>query len=170
MQETLEQEEVVEYVDCEERPYISDDVVIDETNFEQYFFDVRRFKPKKGQILARYSSMAELVRGEEKKYLIKLLSEPNKALAVTQFMRKVLLSTEKDSVRIPMQMAQDLVSGLDEKKVLRKSYKFQMELFFYTWPECVPSGDAHWECVSLRNLDKFLEQTIKEVENENEKS
>lgn len=154
--------------------YIGDDVEINETNFTDYFFDIKNHKPQRGQIMARYSSMAELIKGEEKKYLIKLLTEKDKAVSASQFMKKALLATEKESVRIPIQIANDLLSGMDEKKVLNKVYKFQMEAFFYTWPECVPSNDIHWECVSLRNLDKFLEQTVeqafKDTEDANEKS
>jgi hypothetical protein len=152
----------------EQRSYIGDDVEINENNFTDYFFDIKNHKPQRGQIMARYSSMAELIKGEEKKYLIKLLTEKDKAISASQFMKKALLATEKESVRIPMKIANDLLSGMDEKKVLNKVYRFQMEVFFYTWPECVPSNDIHWECVSLKNLDKFLEQAVEQAFKESE--
>lgn len=176
---TDEIEEKVEYIDHqkeitdeveekveEEMPYLSDDVVIDATNFKDYFFDVKNFKPKKGQIMAKYSAMAELVKGEEKKILIQLLAAPDKARAATAFMKKIMLATEADAMKVPIEIAKDLASGMDEKKVLNKVYKFQVEAFFYTWPECVPQGDPHWQCITIQDLtqdmiDEFLQESIK---------
>lgn len=174
---TDEIEEKVEYIDHqevtneaeEEMPYLSDDVVIDATNFKDYFFDVKNFKPKRGQIMAKYSAMAELIKGEEKKMLIKLLAAPDKARAASAFMKKIMLATEADSMRVPIEMATDLASGMDERKVLNKIYKFQVEAFFYTWPECVPQNDPHWQCITIKDLtqdviDDFLRDSIKNSE------
>ena len=48
----------------------TEELVIDETNFEEYFFDVRKHKPKRGQILAKYTAIATLERCNEKENLL----------------------------------------------------------------------------------------------------
>jgi hypothetical protein len=77
-----------------------DELVIDESNFDQYFFDLRRHTPKKGQIIACYTTMAELIEGDEKGHLIDLLFKKDKALPATQVMRKLFCADEKDSLRV----------------------------------------------------------------------
>lgn len=172
-QEVEEVDDVAEYVDhettqvAEETPYISDDILITHDNFHEYFFDVKTHKPRKGQILAKYSAMAELVKGEDKSILIKMLMQPDKALAAAKYLQKVLLSTENDSFRVSKEIANDLIIEMRKnkapwKKVLNKPYKYQVEAFFYTWPECVPQ-DPHWECITLKNLDAFLEGVVKQA-------
>ena len=101
---------------------MSNDILITEENFDQYFFDVRKHMPKKGQIMACYRSIAELVEGNEKKNLIDLLMNTDKAIAATQVMRKLFLASEDDAVKIPREITQDLLDiGYDE--VLKKPYK-----------------------------------------------
>ena len=56
------------------------EVIINENNFEEYFFDVRKHKPKHGQVMARYAAVAEFVDGMMKKNIIDLLKK-DKAIA-----------------------------------------------------------------------------------------
>ena len=42
------------------------ELIIDENNFEQYFFDVRRHKPQKGQIMVKYTAIAEFIDTNER--------------------------------------------------------------------------------------------------------
>ncbi|RDJ35290.1 MAG: hypothetical protein DWQ19_10775 [Crenarchaeota archaeon] len=129
----------------------NEEIVIDENNFNQYFFDVRTHKPKKGQIMACYSAMAELVCSNEKKQMMDLLRMHDKAYAATQVMRKLLFASELDAIKVPKQILEDLKSGMSDDEVLDKPYKYKMEMFFYTEPQYLPA-DPHWSSISLLNL------------------
>lgn len=131
---------------------------INETNFDQYFFDVRKHSPKKGQIMAGYTAVADLIDGPDKRFLVQMLHENNQAKAATRIMRKVFLAHEKDSVKIPLEIATDLAAGMTDKEVFAKPYKYTFEMYFYTSEEYVPKDDPHWFVVSILNLDKFLEE------------
>jgi len=127
------------------------DLVIEEQDFEKYFFDVRKHDPKPGQIMACYSAMAEFNRSNEKQQIIDLLKMPKKALAITQVMRKLLFASELDAIRLPLAMAEDLKNSMTEDEVLDKPYKYKLEMFFYTDPQYLPA-DEHWTSISLLNL------------------
>jgi len=127
-----------------------------EENFNKYFFDVRQQNgPKHGQIMVSYSAMADFVKGPEKKQMISLVCKPDKAIAASQVMRKLLHATEIDSVRVPRMIIEDLLSGMSIDKVLKKPYRYKIEVFFYTWPECVPN-DPHWTSISLMHMNDFF--------------
>lgn len=132
------------------------EIVIDQSNFEKYFFDIRRFKPEKGQVLARYTAIAEFVDGLMKKNIIDLLHK-NKAEAAVAVMRKLGCATEKDSIRIVREVCDDLVSGMSLEEVEKKSYKYTLESFYYTQKEYVPLDDPHWSLINVKNLDEFID-------------
>ena len=134
------------------------EIEITEDNFDQYFFDARMHKPERGQILARYSAVAHLVDGNEKRNLLDLLENTDKMVALVQVMRKLFLAIERDSYRVPIQMAEDLLSGMARNEVAKKEYKYTAEMFFYTKPEYVPKNDPHWQGVSVLNLDDFIDR------------
>ena len=119
----------------------------EEQEFWSKFFDVKKHKPQKGQIMVVYEAIASLVKGAEKQQLVNLLCQPDKAIPVSQMMKNVFNACEEDSVSVPLQMLQDLREGMSIDKVLKKPYKFKMQMFFYTWPECVPN-DPHWKSIS----------------------
>ena len=130
--------------------------IITEANFEEYFFDVRRFKPKKGQIMARYAAVAEFIDGAMKLNIIDLLKK-DKAIAATQVMRKCGCATERDSVRVCKEICADMLSGMTDQEIEQKIYKYKMEVFYYTEQSNVPLDDPHWSVISIRNLDQFLD-------------
>lgn len=130
--------------------------IITEENFEKYFFDVRRFKPQKGQIMARYAVTAEFIDGPMKQNMIDLLKK-DKALAATQVFRKCGCATERDSVRVCKEMCADMLAGLTDEQIEQKPYKYILESFYYTNQENVPLDDPHWSVISIRNLDQFLD-------------
>ena len=146
---------------------------INESNFDQYFKDVRKHKPERGEIIAQYSASAELIDGNEKRQIISLLiSTENKMEATAQVMRKLLCASELDAYRVPRMMAEDLLKGMDEDEVASKPYKFTFEMFFYAKPEHIPE-DPHWSKISVLNLKEFLdkkEETKDSIENQNESS
>lgn len=129
---------------------------ITEENFHQYFFDARRFNPKKGHVLAAYSAVAEFTDGPEKRQIIELMRTTDKAEPASQVMRKLLFAKERDAFRVPREICEDLLGGMSVEEVASKSYKFIMEAFYYTNPELIPTDDPHWSCISLLNLEEHL--------------
>lgn len=147
----------------QENSEISEELEINESNFNEYFKDVRQHAPEKGDIIAKYSSCAEFVDGNEKRQIISLLLDTeNKMEATAQVMRKLLFASEIDAYRVPRMMADDLLSGISEDECAKKPYKYTLEMFFYSKPECVPSNDPHWNIISVLNLQEFLDKTNEE--------
>ena len=132
------------------------ETIIDESNFEQFFFDVRKHKPQRGQIMARYTAMADFVDGMMKKHIIDLLHR-DKAEAAVAVMRKLGCATEPDSMRVVREVCDDLLSGMTPAEVELKAYKYQLESFYYTDIENVPKDDPHWSVINIRNMDDFLD-------------
>jgi len=107
--------------------------------------------------MARYAASAELVDGGLKRDLIDILCLHETPETVVKLMRKIGCATERDSWAVPLQMAKDLLSGEAPDTVAHKPYKFVCEAFFYTQKEYIPLDDPHWSCVTLANLDEFLD-------------
>lgn len=143
---------------------MTDELVIDETNFSEYFRDVRIHKrPERGEVMARYSATAEFVNGHMKRDIIDLLHNRNKVEAAIQVMRKLGSATEKDAIRICKEICRDLATGMSLKEVEDKTYRYQLELFYYTKKEHIPLDDPHWSVISLKNLDEFLDMAGQRV-------
>lgn len=134
------------------------EIVIDESNFDQYFRDCRNSKPEKGDIIAKYSAIAELVAGPMKRELIHMLKNCDLAVAATKVMKKVGLATEKDSVRVCREICEDLVDGLSEDEIENKIYTYEIEIFYYTKKEFFPVDDPHWSSIGILNLENYLSQ------------
>jgi hypothetical protein len=132
-----------------------EEMVIDEKNFDQYFFDIRTNKPKKGQIMARYCAMATFEKCNEKENIIDLISKTDKVLPAAQVMRKLLFASESDSIKVLKEMAKDYLETKDRDYVLNKPYKYKIEMFFYTELKYMPKNDPHWSTISILNLDQF---------------
>lgn len=129
---------------------MTQELEITEENFDQYFFDVRKHPiPQPGHQLVSYTAIAELREGPEKKQIIALLRNTEKAHAITQVTRKLLHASELDAIRLPLAIANDLSRGLSEKKVEKKPYKYTVEFFYYADPENVPKNDPHWNVIPL---------------------
>lgn len=136
-----------------------EELVIDQSNFNDYFFDVRMHKPSRGQVIACYSAVAELVDGRMKEDLIYLLTQvKGGGASAARVMRKLGGATEADSFRVPREMCEDMLDGMTPAEVTAKPYKYQAEFFFYTLPKYIPKDDAHWSTISIRNLDEFVSQ------------
>jgi len=140
----------------QETPDQPTELVIDDSNFHEYFFDVRLHQPKRGQVMAAYTSMAKLVKGKEKENLVDLLMQTTKVRGGVQVMRKLFHACEEDAIRVPKRIVEDLISGMSREEVLDKDYDFKAELYFYTKSEYVPVDDPHWTVVSIANLDDYL--------------
>lgn len=138
------------------------DLIINESNFNQYFFDIRNSKYEKGQVIAEYTAVAELISSNEKKLLINLLYGDKRANSITQFMRKVFCAKEPDTFRVPREMCEDLLSGKSEEYVLNKPYKFVMRMGFFTKSEHVPKNDPHWSIISLEDNGMIKSKIVKQ--------
>lgn len=141
--------------------------IINETNFDQYFFDVRRHGPKKEHILARFSAVAEFVEGQMKQHIIYLLSVmSNGAASAVQVMQKLGCATYQAALDLCIKIAEDLKSGLLDGKTLeeiskeveKKVYSYHYEQFFYTKEEYVPKDSPHWDVIRICNLEEHLEK------------
>jgi hypothetical protein len=137
---------------------MSDELVIDENNFNQYFRDCRISRPQRGDVMARYSAVAEFIDGRMKQDIIDLLMNNEKAYAATQVMKKLGCATEFDSIRICKEVAEDLASGMTPEEVEKKVYEYNLESFYYTKKEYIPVDDPHWTIISIANLDTFLDK------------
>lgn len=136
-------------------------VEITQENFEQFFFDIRKNKPKKGQVMACYRAVAEFVDGRMKKDVIHLLQKMNNGgESAAKLMRKLACATEGDSYRVPRELAEDLLSGMTVEEVENKSYKFVIEVFYYTQREFVPEDDPHWSLIEILNQNQLDENGI----------
>ncbi len=139
-----------------------DDLVIDEKNFDQYFFDVRRHEPKDGQVLARFTAVADLVEGDMKRDLIYLLREvKGGGESAQRVMRKLGGATEKDSYRVLKEMGLDLLSGMSKEEVMAKPYTYQCEFFYYADPMHVPVNDPHWSVIRIVKAKKEASEEVK---------
>lgn len=139
---------------------MTQEIEINENNFNEYFFDTRLHKPQKDHVIAFFTAMAEFVDGMEKRNIINLLktsTEKNEAIA--QVMRRCCQTIEKDAYRIPKEMAKDLLDGMSDEEVAKKPYKYTFRSTYYTKKEYVPVDDPHWSIVNIKNLDEFLEKT-----------
>lgn len=131
---------------------MTNDLIIDENNFNQYFFDVRTNKPQPGQVLACYEAQAEFVDGNLKRDLLHLLLYKNKAEPACRVFQKVACATWDDSVRICREITEDLISGMSSEEVLQKPYSFKLQQFFYTEKQYIPDNDPHWWSTSLIDI------------------
>lgn len=121
-------------------------IVITEKNFSEYFHDVRRSKPKKGQVLAKFTAVAEFVEGRGKRDIIMLL-KMDKAQQAVQVMRKIHGAREPDCYRVCREIAEDLLI-VPEEEVEKKPYEYVVEYFFYTQKDLVPKN-KHWETIQI---------------------
>jgi hypothetical protein len=127
------------------------EVQITHDNFHEYFHDVRTSKPKKGQVMAKFSAVAEFVEGRGKRDIMVLLKQ-DKAYQAAQVMRKIHGARVPDCYRVCREIAQDMLD-MPEAEVEKKVYEFGIELFFYTEKKYVPKGDPHWETINLLSVD-----------------
>ena len=141
---------------------MAEETKITQENFGEYFFDVRKNRPKQGQIMAKYAAVAEFVDGPEKRDIIRLI-QMDKAYQAAQVMKKIHLAKEPDCYRVLREMCQDLIDGMTEEEVEKKPYEFVLEAFFYTNREYVPKNDPKWETIDLIEYDdetKTFKSTI----------
>ena len=129
----------------------TDELVIDQSNFDFYFRDVKRNKPRKGEVMAKFSAIAEFVGGDAKRDIIYLL-KIGKVQQAAMVMRKIHGAKEPDCYRVCREMCEDLLT-LSDDEVEQKVYEYTMELFYYTQKEFVPREDSRWETIKLVDVE-----------------
>jgi hypothetical protein len=136
---------------------MSEEIHIDSSNFSEYFFDVRKHKPTHGQVIARFRAIAELINGDEKRFMIKTLQRADSARSVANIMTKVFNANRESSLQIPLEIAKDMLDGMTEEEVAEKPYEYTAEFYFYTMPDYVPLDDPHWEITEILDLGTYIE-------------
>lgn len=135
-----------EYIDYKKSLY---NVKIDESNFDQYFFDTYKHGPKPGQVLACYEADAELIDSEFKRSLVTLLSEQDMTVEVcVRMLQKQTGATYQSA----LSLVKELINGLlhqDKEEVLSQPHEFKISKAFYTEKECLPIDDPNWFSASL---------------------
>jgi hypothetical protein len=135
---------------------------IDPVVFNEHFRFAPQNKPQAGQILAKYTAVAEFIEGREKMDIIGLLKK-DKAFQAAQVMKKIFLAKEPDCYRVLREMCEDLMVMSDEE-VEKKPYQFILETFFYTEKQYVPTTDPHWETINLMKYDPETKQYLSTIE------
>ena len=135
-------------------------------NFTKYFRHIDSSKPEKGDILAKFGAIAEIVEGQDKDDLINLCLEDDSAKASSNMMRKIFHAAEWDVYGIPRHITEDCLNGMSVEEMKQKIYSYAMELFFYTKPEYMPQRDdpdaKYWSLIQIVNLEDYLKIEVKD--------
>ena len=130
-----------------------EDIIIDSSNFSEYFFDVRQHAPKSGQIMVKFTAVALFGEGTEKTDIINLLRQ-DKAKQAASVMNRIHLARMPDCYRVCAEICEDLfIHGLTVEEVQKKDYEFILEAVYYTQREYVPKNDPHWETLDVLEYD-----------------
>ena len=136
-----------------------EDLVIDETNFNEYFRDASKCLPKQGDILVRYRAIADFIDGDFKKDVVfQLCNSSFGARASIQLIRKLGKTNEKEALLLAKKICEDLFGGMTEQEVLAKAYPYMLEMFFFANKDHIPKDDKHWECITITNLEEFIKK------------
>jgi hypothetical protein len=73
-------------------------------------------------------------------------------------------ATDEYASLVPLQIAEDLKNGVTAEEVKKRSYRFQIEYFYWTAPENIPTDDVHWEMITVSKAE--MEIAWKECEAE----
>jgi len=130
---------------------MSEEIEITEENFSEYFRDARKFKPQAGEVLAKFTAIANFVPSQAKRDIIYLL-KLDKAKEAAQVMNRIHGAKPPWSYRVPRLMAQDLLKKT-EKEVEETPYEMLVEYLFWTKKEYVPKGNQHWELLDVLQYD-----------------
>lgn len=126
------------------------------------FFDTRKHKPQKGQVLASFRASAEFVDGLGKRDIINLL-KTDKSHQAVQLMKKAHCVVEPDCYRICREIAEDLLTMTDEE-VEKKSYEMVVNYTFWAKKEDVPTDDPRWSMLPVVEFDKDRNTFVSKIE------
>lgn len=133
------------------------ELVIDDSNFHEYFKDTLTNKPQKGDVMACYKAIAELRDGDLKEQIVEALFleniGPSKAITL---MTKLGKAPRREAIKVIKNIFMDLYNGMSKPMVIAKTYEYLFEIFYYTKEEYVPKNDKHWEIVEIKNLEQYF--------------
>lgn len=143
---------------------MKNDLIIDESNFQQYFKEVGTSKPLKGECMVAYRAMAELHAGDIKEDIVNLLcGEEIGAKQAIEHAVKRCKTNYKEAIKLVTEICSDLNAGMSKNLVISKTYEYILEIFYYTKAAYVPKNDKHWEIISIKNIEEYIQN----LENEN---
>ena len=137
-----------------------DETIITEENFNQYFFDARHNKPKKGQVLAKFKAVAEFIEGPHKRDVIQLLVM-DKANEAVQVMERIHGCKPPWSYRVLIEMSNDLLTE-SFSFVEKHPYEMVIEHLYWTDKENVPIS-PNWETIDLISYDEETNEYRSEI-------
>ena len=128
--------------------------------FAENFFDVRKYRPQKGQVLSRYKAAAHFVDAWVKRNVIDMLMTNKESGAETalKVLKNMCGVIHEDALRVALNITDDLLNGKTVDEVAAFEYPMVIEFFFWTKPENVPD-DIHWSKIEL--IDSELDSQIK---------
>ena len=126
------------------------------------FFDTRKHKPKKGQILASFRAVADFIDGKGKTDIIDLIKKGQIYQAV-QLMKKAHCVIEPDCYVVCRNISEDLLT-MTEKEVEKKPYQMIVNYTFYTERENVPVDDPRWQILPVLSYDKETNTFVSKID------
>lgn len=141
-----------------------EELVIDESNFSEYFREVSKSKPQKDDIIATYRAKAKFVEGDIKKNVINLLQIDGNVNSAVKVMQKLAGATYTESIKVLKEISQDYLNGMSFEEIEKKEYDYIVEFFYYCKKEHVPKDDPHWSTIHIHNVKDFskIEEKIAE--------
>lgn len=128
---------------------IVEELVIDESNFFEYFREVAKSKPQKDDIIATYRAKAKFVEGDIKKNIINLLQVDGNVNSAVKVMQKLAGATYSEAIRVLKEISQDYLNGMSFEEIEKKEYEYTVEFFYYCKKENVPNNDPHWSTITI---------------------
>ena len=130
-----------------------EDLIIDDSNFHEYFRDVESNNPKSGDCIAIFRSMAEIHDGDLKQRIVdNLLTNVFGATAALNMFIKEGRTDEESAIKLLKEIGADLASGMTREEVLVKPYTYLVEISYYTKKEFVPKDNKHWQFLNIKNV------------------
>jgi hypothetical protein len=125
------------------------ELVIDDTNFSQYFREINKAAPAQGDSLVVFRALAYFCEGALKQEIIDLLRfEFGSVKKCVGRLIKFAGSTREQAVKICLDLAKDLIDGISLEDVKKKEYPFVFEKFYYVNPQYVPEDDKRWQILT----------------------
>jgi uncharacterized protein YfcZ (UPF0381/DUF406 family) len=139
-----------------------EELIIDESNFSQYFREVSKSKPQKDDIIATYRAKAKFVEGDIKKNVINLLQIDGNVNSAVKVMQKLAGATYAESIKVLKEISQDYLNGMSFEDIEKKEYDYILEFFYYCKREHVPNDDPHWSTITIAGDFSKIEEKIAE--------
>ncbi len=124
----------------------TEELVIDETNFSDYFREITKSMPAHGDALVCFRALAHFCDGPLKQEVINLLRyEFGSVQKCVGRLIRFGGATREQAVKLLLDISKDLMDGMNVNDVLKKEYPFVFEKMYYAKPEHVPVDDKRWQ-------------------------